>query len=675
MDMKFQEMLKRDLAKAIKEKNFEEVYRLKKLLNIPTEQEKYFDLGLTGFPSIDKVWLTKHFRPGVEEYVQSAPKDKTVWDVIEEKLLEYYDYPALTYFGRLFSRPEFIELCYTWARTFRAMGVNTDEVVPIYGPFVPDICAMVFALNMIGASPYFLKLDINDTQLAKETKDAKVAVVFDGMWGNVAREFSKDRFKNVIVASAANDMPSPKKEIVSFISAVKALKNKSRIPDEKKYIWIDKAKEIANYYSGDVKVQFVPGRTAFVTSSSGTTVGGEIKGIMDTNESAIAQLFMSDATDVQFFPGDLCLNHFPPAASTSLNVLFLLPLYRGMTIQLDPRVSVKDFFNQIVYGKPNISINTASMWEQFFNRVKREMAKGRKFDFSYAKVWVVGGEGTTTEKIREWNEIMRQCGNEIGMVSAYGLSEFFASTCTEKFDARCPFDKKVMGVGVPYAGLDMGVFDEDGNELSYNQRGVLWFRGPTAMKGYYNKPELTESVKRGDWITTGDLAEIDDEGFVYIWGRITDKIVLDNNKNVYLFDVANVIRDNDYIDDAMVLSMPTTENKNNLVAHIVWKENVDESMKVELIKEMNEQLKEFLPEEVEVSAFAAHKGVLPYSPTTLKKDKNGLSRQYSGYVQVINDKLYDVDFTPYDVRVYSKTVAFKEKSKVKSLFKNMKKMS
>jgi len=125
----------------------------------------------------------------------------------------------------------------------------------------------------------------------------------------------------------------------------------------------------------------------------------------------------------------------------------------------------------------------------------------------------------------------------------------------------------------------------------------------------------------------------------------------------------------------MVLSMPTTENKNNLVAHIVWKENVDESMKVELIKEMNEQLKEFLPEEVEVSAFAAHKGVLPYSPTTLKKDKNGLSRQYSGYVQVINDKLYDVDFTPYDVRVYSKTVAFKEKSKVKSLFKNMKKMS
>ena len=176
------------------------------------------------------------------------------------------------------------------------MGVEPDEVVPVYGPFVPDICAMTLALNMIGATPYFLKLAISPEALEEETRDSKIAVVFDGMWKNVAGEFSKPKFKNVIVASASDDMPSPKKEIVSFISSVQAMKDKSSIPKEKKYIWCDKAKDIADYYTGNVKVPFKPDRAAFITSSSGTTVGGVVKGVIATNESTLAQLEMAAAS-------------------------------------------------------------------------------------------------------------------------------------------------------------------------------------------------------------------------------------------------------------------------------------------------------------------------------------------------------------------------------------------
>ena len=282
MDYVIVERLKKDLADAIKKQDIERVKEIRNILAIPNEQAKYFDKGLTGYPSIDKPWL-KHYAEGAEERANNIPNGKTVWDVIEEKLLEYYDYPALEYFKREFSRQEFIDLCYTWAKTFRAMGVDEDEVVPVYGPFVPDICAMVFGLNMIGACPYFLKLAIDKKSLEEETRDAKIAVVYDGMWQNVAEEFSKDKFKNIIVATSPDYMPSPTKQIVTFKNIIDSVKNRSKIPKEEKYIWADKARELANYYSGNVKVSFKENRPTFITSSSGTTVGGIVKGTIATN--------------------------------------------------------------------------------------------------------------------------------------------------------------------------------------------------------------------------------------------------------------------------------------------------------------------------------------------------------------------------------------------------------
>ncbi|MEE3343178.1 MAG: class I adenylate-forming enzyme family protein [Bacilli bacterium] len=653
MDKDVLKKLKLDLADAIKRKDFETINLLRNILNISDEQAKYFDKGLTGYPSIDKVWL-KYYKEDAEEKANSIPVNKTVWDVIEEKLIEYYDIPALEYFGKVFSKQEFIDLCYIWARTFRAMGVEENEVVPVYGPFVPDICAMVFGLNMIGACPYFLKLAISKQALEEETRDSKIAVVYDGMWQNVAHEFSKDKFKNVIIATVTADMPSPKKEIVSFISKIQAIKNKSKIPNEKKYIWTDKAREIANYYSGNIKVPFVSNRPAFITSSSGTTVDGIVKGTVATNESTLSQLYMSNASGIQYFKGDKCLCPYPPTASTSLNVMFLMSLFQGLTVLLDPRISLNDFYRQIIELRPNIVLTTGSMWELFFNKIDSMMKSGKKFDFSYAKGWTVGGEGTDCHKFQKWNEIMRQANAYNLLFSGYGSSELFSATSVETIDARYDFSKQIMSVGIPYAGIIMKVVNDNNEEVSYNQRGELKIKSKSAMKEYYNKPKITLEVKSEGWIKTGDLAEIDENGFIYIWGRVSDSIKLLDGNKLYLFDVANIIKENNYIDDAIVLSMPTDENENNLVAHIVWSSSVLEKNKKDYIEQMNDQLNNFLPSEVELSAYKVHEKMLPFNPITLKKDKNGMQVQTSGYIQVIDGEITNIEFKVNKNEKYTK---------------------
>ena len=301
---------------------------------------------LTGYPSVDKPWL-KYYKPGAEEAALNIPEGKTVWDVIEEKLLQHKDIPAIEYFGRMISRPEFIDMVYTWARAFKALGIKENEIVPYYGPFFPDVGAMAFALNIIGACPYFLKLAISTEALAEETADARIAIVYDDMWVNVSSELSKDRFQKVIIVTAADAMPPPKKQIFSLIGSLKHRGKINQIPRGGKYIRLTQAKHYSKIYRGELRTPFVPNRPAFITSSSGTTVDGVVKGCVATNETTIAQFVMGTASGVQFFSGERCLNHFPPTASTALNILFLLPLYSGMTVVMDPRVSEDDFYRQV----------------------------------------------------------------------------------------------------------------------------------------------------------------------------------------------------------------------------------------------------------------------------------------------------------------------------------------
>ena len=662
MDLKMLEMLKKELKEAILKKDIEKIAKISNILGISEEQRKYFEKGLTGYPSIDKVWL-QYYSEGADKKANNIPLDKTVWDVIEERLYEHYDVPALEYFGKTFCRKDFIDSCYDWARVFRGIGVEENEIVPIYGPVSPTICAMLFGLNMIGACPYFLKIGINSKTLTEETKESRIAVVFDKLWPMVSEEFSKDKFKNIIITTATSDMPFPKREIVSFISKIKSRKNSSKIPDDKKYIWADKAKQIANYYTGDVKVPFIKDRSTIISSSSGTT-SGTIKGVVATNESIISQLYYQAYSDIPYITGDKALNQLPFSVSTSLNSLFMYPLYAGMTVAIDPRVSNEAFYKQIVDIKPNVALTTGCLWESFFDRVEMEMKNGKKFDFSCSKGWAVGGEGTDVKKMKKWNEIMEKAHSFNPLFSGYGLSEVYAGVSVDNPNAKQDPKKPIISVGIPEVGMNVGVFDKDGHELSYNQRGELWVQTQTAMKEYYNKPELTSRTKKDGWIHTNDLAELSDNGLIYVWGRLNDTINIENDK-VYFFDIAYRLKMNDFIEDAVVLPIPTKENRNNLVAHIVWSEDVSTSQRQEYIELMNIQMQELLPNGIEVSGYFEYDTKLPVSPTAFKTDKIKMSAQTTGYVQVIDGKMYNIEFILNNDGEYSKKCAIIDNEKVK----------
>ncbi|MEV0200458.1 class I adenylate-forming enzyme family protein [Nonomuraea sp. NPDC050691] len=113
-------------------------------------------------------------------------------------------------------------------------------------------------------------------------------------------------------------------------------------------------------------------------------------------------------------------------------------------------------------------------------------------------------------------------------------------------------------IGLPSAVVDVRVVDPAGEELPRGEVGELCVRGPNVIMGYWNKPQATAETFVNGWLHTGDLAKIDEDGFVYIVDRAKD-MVIRGGENVYCAEVEAALFEHPAVDDAAVIGVPHDE--------------------------------------------------------------------------------------------------------------------
>lgn len=597
------------------------------------------NINKTGFATIDMPWL-KQYDNYDETRDAKYITNKTVWEVAEG-LLEKYSYiNFIEYFGNKISREEFSSYVKMWARTFRALDVQPGDLIPLYVPATPESFAMFFAANAIGAIPYYQKLAITKEALEVETQGAKIAVVFDGLWSNVKNVYSQDRFKNVIVTSASDSMMFPLKQIMKMKAFFERRKNENGIPNTKKYIWANDAKKIADYYTGEYKVPFEPGRISAITTSSGTT-SNKVKGIMDTNEGILASLQCTINAETGYTEGKRTYTCFPPTASTSLNCLQLLPTFTGGTIIFDPRVDVDKWYERVDKYHPDITITTGPVWERYIqDLLAYERKTGKIKDLSWVDYFIMGGAGTNPEILRRNNAIIRGRGAQRDFKVGYGFSEVFGVLSVTKYNGyynEMNNDRPVIGVGIPLPGYVVGIFDENGQELPYGEghRGELWIKAPSNMEGYFNKKEATAAAMKDGWIHSGDLCEIDEDGNIYFYGRMKNHIIVKDEK-VYLFDIANKIRTYFKLHDIFLEKKKLSNGKESIVLYFVQNEELRIDTK-ELLSMIDKYVNQF---NIKIDGYKEAYSSLTIDPTTLKP-KN---KDVDGFIKYKEEKLYDISY-------------------------------
>ena len=136
--------------------------------------------------------------------------------------------------------------------------------------------------------------------------------------------------------------------------------------------------------------------------------------------------------------------------------------------------------------------------------------------------------------------------------NGYGLTETSSVTTLNSGD---DYLRKPDSVGVPVAVVDVKVVDPDGTALAVGDVGELWIKGPNVVTGYWNKPEATAASFSDGWLHSGDVARLDDEGFVYIVDRAKDMIIR-GGENVYCVEVEAALYEHPAVNDAAVIGIP-----------------------------------------------------------------------------------------------------------------------
>lgn len=148
----------------------------------------------------------------------------------------------------------------------------------------------------------------------------------------------------------------------------------------------------------------------------------------------------------------------------------------------------------------------------------------------------------------------------------YGLTE------TSPVATLNPFQRpKREAIGIPIPGTDVRFVDNDGRDVAFGEVGELWVKGPQVMQGYWQRPDETARVLRDGWLATGDIAKMDDEGYIQIVDRKKDMILV-SGFNVYPNEVEAVLASHPAVADCAVVGVPDDECGEIVVAFVTKKD-------------------------------------------------------------------------------------------------------
>jgi len=171
-----------------------------------------------------------------------------------------------------------------------------------------------------------------------------------------------------------------------------------------------------------------------------------------------------------------------------------------------------------------------------------------KYDLSSLESMAYGGAPAAPELVRRIREVFPTSAPGIG----WGMSET-SSTFTGHSAEDYVHRPDSSGPALPVC--DMKVVAPDGSTLPAGEVGELWVRGPNVVRGYWNKPEATAATFVDGWLRTGDLARLDDEGFVFIVDRMKDMIIR-GGENIYCIEVEDALYRHPAVMDAALIGLP-----------------------------------------------------------------------------------------------------------------------
>ena len=515
--------------------------------------------------------------PGVPDSINLNEYDAVV-EVIENSFKRYADRPAFTSIGYTLTYRQIDE----YSAAFAAYLQNHTSLKPGDRIAIQMPNILQFPIAMYGAlRAGFVVVNTNPLYTEREMlhqfndSGAKALVCMDVFAASVQNIKDETGLKHIIVTSLADMLPFLKRTLIN--SAAKYVKKMVPAYSLPEAIPFRKAlAQGAKYNSFEPNYIKNPNDTIILQYTGGTT--GVAKGAELTNRNLVANMMQAHAmlqqTDDQ---GQ------PMKPETGAKIVAPLPLYHiySFTVHLmalfeagdhsiliaNPRDT--DMFVRMM--KPHQLTGIIGLNTLFVSLLEHK--EFREMDFSKLRLTLSGGTALMDDTAKRWKEV-----TGVGVSEAYGLTE-----CSPAVTMNPAAGLERMGtVGQAVPGTALKCIDDEGNEVALGERGELCVNGPQVMKGYWNRPEATADsfTADGKWLRTGDVAVMDEDGFVKIVDRIKDMILV-SGFNVYPNEIEDVAAAHPAVENCAAIGIPDAKTGEAVKLFIVA---TDENVTVDEIR-------------------------------------------------------------------------------------------
>lgn len=507
---------------------------------------------------MERIWL-KRYPEGIPAEID-PDEYQSVVDVFEKNCRQYKDHPAFANMGKKITFAELDTKSRDFAAYLQSIGLTCGDRVAIMMPNILQYPIALFGILRAG----MIVVNVNPLYTARELEnqlndsDAKAIVIIANFAHVLTEVIHKTQVQHVILTELGDMLSFPKCFIVNF--AVKHIKK--MVPP---YQLSGAVKFISALVRGRnapfEKPTIIGEDLAFLQYTGGTT--GVAKGAMLTHRNMVANVQQVSAW-------------LGPLIKRGQEVLITaLPLYHIFSLTANCLCFIKFGALNVLITNPRDMpgfIKELSQWKftaitgvnTLFNGLLHN-AEFSKLDFSTLRLSVGGGMAVQRVVAEKWHAVT---GSHI--LEGYGLTESSPVVTINPIDLKAYSGS----IGLPVPSTDVSLRDEEGKEVDIGERGELCVKGPQIMRGYWQRPDETAQVLTEDgWLLTGDIATIDDEGFIRIVDRKKDMILV-SGFNVYPNEIEEVIAKHDSVLEVACIGVPDEKTGEAVKVFVVPKANI-----------------------------------------------------------------------------------------------------
>ncbi|HDL8052562.1 TPA: long-chain-fatty-acid--CoA ligase FadD [Yersinia enterocolitica] len=474
---------------------------------------------------MEKVWLKRY--PADVPAEIDPDRYSSLVEMFENAALRYADQPAFINMGEVMTFRKLEERSRAFAAYLQqGLGLQKGDRVALMMPNLLQYPIALFGILRAGMVVVNVNPLYTPRELEHQLNDSgAVAIVIVSNFAHTLEKIVfKTQVKHVILTRMGDQLSTAKGTLVNFVvKYIKRLVPKYYLPDAISFRTALQKGRRMQYVKPDV----INTDMAFLQYTGGTT--GVAKGAMLTHRNMQSNLEQAKAAYAPLLqPGhELVVTALPlyHIFALTMNCLLFIELGGRSLLITNPR-DIPGMVKELSRYPFTAMTGVNTLFNALLNN-----EEFTKLDFSTLRLSVGGGMPVQKAVAEKWETLTGK-----HLLEGYGLTE-----CSPLVTGN-PYDLKHYSgsIGLPVPSTDVRLVDDEGNDVAMGEPGELWVRGPQVMLGYWQRPEATDEVLKDGWLATGDIATLDEQGFLRIVDRKKDMILV-SGFNVYPNEIEDVV--------------------------------------------------------------------------------------------------------------------------------------